>query len=886
MTEILTKDAATPAMQQYFALKAEHKDVLLFYRMGDFYELFFEDAIEAAPILDVALTRRGQHKGEDIPMCGVPYHSVEPYIARLLSAGKRVAICEQMETPEQAKKRGHKSVVRREVVRVMTPGTVTEEALLDATATSYILAIARVKKDYALAWADITSGAFHVAPTSPEGLAADLYRLQPKEILVPEGLLGDKLLWEILKPLKAKLYPHVDSYFSPEKGGRVCQRFYEVANLESWGALTSQEIAAAGAVIDYIETTQRGQKPRMQVPVRMLASHFMMMDAATRRNLEITQALSGGVRGSLFSILNQTRTSAGTRLLGHILHTPLIDAHAINQRLDAVGYFVHNEAMRQSLRDHLAMVPDIERICSRLYMRRGGPRDLVALRQGLYHAREIAGLFAFSGMELPPVITRWLSELCAQDALIQLLVTALNDIVPLAARDGGFIREGYDATLDQYRHLCSHAEAAKLELRDRLRRETGITTLKIGENNILGLYIEVTSQHLAKIPEGFVHRQTMAGAVRYRTEELRELETKLIQAKERSLTLELQLFEALIGEVITQIDPLIRTAQALAQLDVWCAFAEVAVRRKYVRPVISEEVVLRIEKGRHPVVEALSEASFVPNDSQLEPGRRLWLMTGPNMGGKSTFLRQNALLVLMAQCGSFVPAEKAEIGIVDRLFSRVGAADDIARGQSTFMVEMVETAAILNQATPRSLVILDEIGRGTATYDGLSIAWAVVEYMHNINRSRCLFATHYHELTALATTLPDLANYTVRVKEWQEDIVFLHEVVPGAADRSYGIHVAKLAGLPQPVVVGAKRILTTIEQRNSTQVFADLVNDIPLFNTKNNSQNPANTSVSDDRKSIKYQEIIEGLMGANPDTLSPKEALDLVYKLKAILTNC
>lgn len=861
---MLNTEDATPAMQQYLAVKAQHPDCLVLFQMGDFFEIFFDDAIAASKALDIALTRRGKQAGADIPMCGVPHHAADAYIEKLMRQGFKLALCEQMEDPKVAKKRGYKAVVRREVVRILTPGTLTEETMVEAKAAQYLAALVKDKSGWALAYTDITTGEFYISTTSPESLSSDLSRISPKELLFPETLMKDDAIWQILKEYKQALSPQVISFFATAKAERALEQFYGTLAESLRHAVTPPEIAACGAILEYIQITQRDNLPSLNLPQRFERERFMGMDAATRRNLELGMTTSGQVIGSLLSVIDKTVTAAGARLLRQHLYAPLLDAGAIDARLNRVEYFVMQSAIRDAVRQHLQGLPDMERALSRLMMGRGNPKDMLSIRFGLKQAMLIAGVFAVNGSDAPPAISGLIEQLGNHSQLLFLLESAMADQVPYHAREGNFIRAGYNATLDQYREARDHSEEAKLKLRDRYRKETGINNLKLSENNVIGMYIEVSAQHIDKMGTPFVHRQTMAGAVRYSTPEMKELEQRLIQAKEFSLSLELQLFEELIVNAVKQAETIRLSAQALATLDVSSSLAALAAEKNYCRPKIDHSTAFAIINARHPVVEAFTQNNFVANDCDLSSQQRLWLMTGPNMAGKSTFLRQNALLVILAQMGSFVPAESAHIGIVDRVFSRVGAADDLARGRSTFMVEMVETAAILHQATPQSLVILDEIGRGTSTYDGLSIAWAVLEHLHHTNKCRGLFATHYHELTALAASLPALSCHTVRVKEWNGDVVFLYEVIKGNADRSYGVHVAKLAGLPKPVIKRAAEVLALLETDKNHQKLNQLSGDLPLF-----TQAPAQKSKADT--------LLESI---NADSLSPRDALDLIYKLK------
>ncbi|MEK0085459.1 DNA mismatch repair protein MutS [Benzoatithermus flavus] len=866
---------ASPMIAQYQALKRAHPGALLFFRMGDFYELFFEDALVAAPALEIALTKRGRHAGEDIPMCGVPIHNAELYLHRLIRKGFKVAICEQLEDPAEARKRGGKSLVKRDVIRIVTPGTLTEDALLDARSSNYLVAVAASGGELALAWVDISTGAFWTEAVERAGLPAALARLSAGEILVPERLFAEPTLAGTWREAGEAVTPLPDASFdSIAAERRLCQAF-KVATLEGFGGFGRAELAAAGAILGYLELTQKGLLPRLDRPRRLESRAVLQIDPATRRNLELVTSLSGSREGSLLAAIDRTVTNAGGRLLCERLSAPLARPEPIRARLDEVESFVESPDRRADVREALRRCPDLGRALSRLSLGRGGPRDLLAVARGLEQAGALRDAI---GDE--PALAGIARRLVPLGALVDRLVGSLEDEVPLLARDGGFIRVGRHEELDQLRNLRDQSRRHIAALEEHYRRETGISSLKIRHNNLLGYYVEVPASQLGKVPASFVQRQSMAGATRYSTKELAELESRIASAGDRALALELELFESLRQEVLAEGDAIAVTAQALAELDVAAALAELAVEQRYVRPVVDESASFAIVGGRHPVVEqalARGHDSFVANDCDLGPSRALWLLTGPNMAGKSTFLRQNALITVLAQMGSFVPASSARIGVVDRLFSRVGAADDLARGRSTFMVEMVETAGILNLAGPRSLVILDEIGRGTATYDGLSLAWAVVEHLHDVNRCRGLFATHYHELTALASRLERLSCHTLRVKEWQGQVVFLHEVAPGTADRSYGIHVARLAGLPEAVLRRAEEVLHRLEEGEARSAPAKLADDLPLFAA---ALRPTSGPACAGAEPSEIERILEDVV---PDELTPKDALELVYRLKKCL---
>jgi DNA mismatch repair protein MutS len=876
--------AVTPMMTQYLDIKNTHPDSLLFYRMGDFYELFFDDAVQASAALDITLTHRGKHEGNDIPMCGVPVHASDTYLSRLIKKGFRVAVCEQMEKPAEAKKRGPKSVVARDVVRVVTPGTITEETLLDATQNNYLAVLAEAQGALALSWLDISTGAFAVQPADTASLSAILARIEPGELLIPDRLLQFEAMFELFHDWKDALVPLPSSKFDSEAGRKRLESIYGVASLDSFGDFSRAEIAACGALISYVELTQKGRLPHLDQPRQVADGAVLEIDMATRRNLEMTRTLSGDRAGSLLSSIDRTITGAGGRLLSAWLSAPLTNVAEINARLDAVQYFCGDASLRDRVREQLSASADIERALSRTSLGRGGPRDLAAIRDGLKVASKLQTLL----QEQEPsksaaAIIEAAKQLCEHATLIEWLDRALASDLPLLTRDGGFIAQGYAPELDELITLRDESRKLIAGLQAKYCEATGVPSLKIRHNNVLGYYIEVTPSHADKVPLGegspFIHRQTLVSAMRFSTVELGELAGRISRAADQALALEQELFQGLVSEVTGRDKEIALAARSLACLDVFAALADLAAENRYARPGIDASLSFEILGGRHPVVEkALSDTSasaFVPNDCDLAAANRLWLLTGPNMAGKSTFLRQNALIVILAQMGSFVPAKAAHIGVVDRVFSRVGAADDLARGRSTFMVEMVETATILNQATDRSLVILDEIGRGTATFDGLSIAWAALEHIHEVNNCRALFATHYHELTALASRLSALRCYTMLVKEWQDDVVFLHEVGPGSADRSYGIHVGKLAGLPASVIDRAEEVLAALQSGEQAGATARLADDLPLFQ----AARPLSGSQKEPNR------LTEMLSETNPDVLTPREALEILYQLKSLASD-
>ena len=879
---------ATPVMSQFLVLKQANPGSLLFFRMGDFYELFFEDAEIAANALGITLTKRGKHLGQDIPMCGVPVHAADAYLQKLIRLGHRVAVCEQLEDPAEARKRGSKAVVKRDIVRLVTPGTLTEDNLLDARSHNFLASVTRSKAsgEIAVAWADISSGEIAVMPADAGRLSADLTRLDPREVIVPENLTADLELMALIERPGAPVTPLPTARFDTSGAERRIKEHFDVAAVEGFGSFTRAEISALGGLLEYIIITQAGRLPHLRPPRREVPSAILLIDPATRANLELTRTLQGERRGSLLSIIDLAVTAAGSRCIAARLSNPLCDPYAIANRLDEVSHFVNDPVLREDVRGQLASLPDLERALARLAIGRGGPRDIGAIRDGLVIAAKLSRRLAASGTMggLPEGIDSICDTLGWSDLdLARELDAAIGTELPPWARDGGFVKSGYSPELDENRSLRDETRHVIAGLQSRYCEASGVKSLRVKHNNVLGYFIEVPASAAAALqsPERqgmFIHRQTVANAMRFVTTELASLDQRIGAAADRALAIEQEIFVSLSGKVIARRDLLSKLAEATAQLDAAAALAEVAERRRYVRPRVDGSTRFTIRGGRHPVVEAAlqdaASSSFVANDCEISgEGKRLCLLTGPNMAGKSTFLRQNALIVILAQMGSFVPAAEAHFGAVDRLFSRVGAADDLARGRSTFMVEMVETAAILNQATENSFVILDEIGRGTATYDGLSIAWATLEHLHSVNRCRALFATHYHELTQLSAKLPHLSNATMKVKEWEDQIIFLHEVAPGVADRSYGIHVARLAGLPASVISRAQKVLERLERDRAKSPTSNLLEELPLFAAFPPTAQPRQSAVE------------KKLAGTLADELSPREALALIYELKSLLAD-
>ncbi len=882
--------AVTPMMAQYFEIRSANPGYLLFYRMGDFYELFFEDAEIASGALGIVLTKRGRHLGEDIPMCGVPIHAAQDYLRKLIALGHRVAICEQVEDPAEARKRGGKSVVKRDVVRLVTAGTLTEDDLLPQRGANYLVSLARLARtdaELAVAWADISTGETYLGEVETGGLADMLARLDPSEILISEPLR--QALDEaraVPQNLAGRMTVLAPDTFDSEAATRLLRDIFADGGFDPT-AHSRTARAALGALFFYVRESQKGVGLVLAPPEREEGETLLGIDLATRASLELLEAQRGGSAGSLRAAIDLTVTSGGAREFARRLAAPLRQADAINARLDAVAALVDDPVLCEQLRAGLKGQPDMARAMTRLALGRGGPRDLSAA------GRAIAGAVALGqrlgATEALPAMLSGLGEKLAgaPEALAEDIVSALEDTVPVLAREGGFVRAGYDGELDGERRLATEARGVIAALEARLSAETGLKSLRIKHNGVLGYFVELPAaqgQRLLEPESGFVHRQTLASAMRFTTPELAELEGRIARAAEAALGIEQRIFERLSEDVVSRTEALRGVAAALAELDVVAALAHLAARRNYVRPAIDDSLAFEIVGGRHPVVETMvaeARRSFVANDCDLTGsadagGGALWIVTGPNMGGKSTYLRQNALIAVMAQMGSFVPADSAHIGVVDRVFSRVGASDDIAHGRSTFMVEMVETATILARASMRSLVVLDEIGRGTATFDGLAIAWATLEHLNARIGCRALFATHFHELTGLASRLERVANVTMKVREWQGEVVFLHEVGRGAADRSYGIQVARLAGLPDEVVARARQVLERLEKggagRPSSAPLAGVLDELPLF-----AHAPAEPDMGDPSDPV--GELLDTI---RPDETSPREALELVYRLKSL----
>lgn len=863
----------TPMLEQYFHIKEQYPDCLVFFRLGDFYELFFDDARIASQTLNLVLTFRGYYNNKEVPMCGVPFHAYENYLVRLIKSGYKVAICEQLETPEEAKKRGNTAVMKREVIRIVTSGTLTEDVLLDKKQNNFLSAVVSQGTEFGFAWADISTGEFFTQTVSKEIFGGVLERINPAEVLIADNFTV--VHPDLFKNTSCLIEKLPLSLFDLSENQQSLCSFFHVSN-NAFNYLSKNELIAAGVILGYLQNTQKGKCPSLSKPQKIETSDYMSIDAATQRNLELTASQSPYVKGmSLLKCIDKTLTGSGGRTLAFQLGTPLLDISLINGRLDKIDYFMQNISVCDNIRTTLKLFPDIERSLSRLTVGRGGPRDMKDIALGLkiipMLRNQITGL-------VPASLQKDLEQMNAHSDLISEIEAAIDfEKPPLLAREGGFIKEGYNARLDEQRHIRKNAQRTVMQLQLKYSETTKISGLKITFNNLSGYSIEVPVRFAEPLlfhkDMGFIHKQTLTNTVRFTTAELSDLEQKVLHSDELGLQMELDLFEQLRQKILSRNESICITCAAVGRLDIAAALATLAMQNNWVRPILTTESVFDVKNARHPVVEtALKENNqkFIPNNCLMDEEKdRLWILTGPNMAGKSTFMRQNALIVVLAQTGCFVPADYAKIGIVDKLFSRVGASDDLAKGQSTFMVEMTEVAHILKNATERSFVIFDEVGRGTATYDGLSIAWSVVEYLHDKINCRTLFATHYHELTALVNRLNRVSLYTLRVREWKGEIVFMHEVDKGATDRSYGIHVAKLAGVPAIVLMRSEEILNSLEEKRQNQ--EPLFDNLPLFSHL--SQSASVQKESPVEHEVKSLDI---------DSLSPREALEVLYRLKSM----
>lgn len=922
------KRKTTPMIEQYIRIKAENPNTLLFFRMGDFYELFFEDAKTASKALDIALTKRGQHKGEDIPMCGVPFHAYESYLAKLVKQGYKVAICEQIETPEEAKKRaGYKAVVKRDVIRIVTPGTVIEDNLLESGNNNYLAAIFKNNNVFSLSYIDISTGDFFTK--SDINIYSEITKLNPSEIIIPDSFYEHKDLENLINTYKEKITTLPVVKFDYENALSKLKNYFDVKDINAIGNFNKEEIITSGVVLDYIEMTQKGSLPYIKKLQSENRNDLLEIDSSTFESLEVLKNSNTSNSKTLFSIINKTVTNPGKRKLKYILSNPSSSIKEINERLNAIQYFINNNEKREKIIHLLKETGDLERAVSRITSGRGGPRDLKNILDTLIKIPEIRtaflnlftpkknDLFAgeegaknfYTDEEIPLKIKNAVNNLGDYDTLTDRLKKALKEDLPYLARDGGFIKTGYNTSLDEFKNIAQKSSQIILGLSEKYKEKTGVSTLKIRSNNVIGYYIEVPSKQADKLlnDEQFIHRQTLVNNMRFTTTELIEIENKIKNADEKILAVELEIFESFVRDIKNYSEKLSITANKIAYLDIFTSFAELAILNNYTRPIIDDTTDFEIQDGRHPIVEISLKANmqeeFIPNDCKLENDEpspvtknngnntnkstesdnlysNLWLITGPNMAGKSTFLRQNALIALMAHIGCYVPASKAHIGIIDKIFSRVGASDNIAKGHSTFMVEMIETASIINRATEHSFVILDEIGRGTATYDGVSIATAVIEHLHNKNKCRGLFATHYHELTTLASKLKNVTCHTVDIKEWNDEVIFMHKVKPGTADRSYGIHVAELAGLPKEVTNRAKDVLQNLENKNYNLGLGFDESKLPFYaKSSKNNETEIDTEKKKSESQNRFDNIINRIKNTDINAISPKEALDFLFKI-------
>lgn len=871
--------AATQVMQQYLDIKFANLECMLLFRMGDFYELFYEDATVAAKILGLALTRRGKTGDDEIPMCGVPFHALENYLNKLLEEGFKVAICEQMETPEEARKRGgYKAVVRREVSRIITPGTLIEESLLDSNKPNYLASIVIEKNNSAICYLDLSTSKIFVVDIPPDQIINEITRIKPSEVLLSDKSRSEILSSNIETALNIRISFQVDSFFAEKKCRKIIEGYYNIASAEAIGELNNNQISAIGSVLEYISLTQKSNLPKLPFPKILNSKKFMIIDSGTRRNLEITSSLSGGIKGSLFHTINHTLTKGGARLLYEYLSSPLLEIKKINARLAVTEFFFKNIQLTHNIRKILPKTSDVERSLTRIQMQRSSPKDLLSIRDTILIAEEIRASFVVNnGFNLPENIEKLVDPLLGNSETADLISESIRDDAPNIISEGDIIKPTFHAKIKELQDLISNGRVHIDKLRDKYRQETGIDSLKISNNNVVGLFIDITARHSGKITDKkFIHRQTTANSIRYTTEELQELESKMLNAKAMLVRLEKEIYSDICKAVIANTSQLILLATALNRLDVFLNFAYIAEEFEYCLPILTTETNFEVRGGRHPVVERFLKSnneSFTKNDCNLNENERIWLVTGPNMAGKSTFLRQNAIIAILAHIGSFVPAVSATIGVVDKIFSRVGAGDDLTKGQSTFMVEMLETSAILSQSTNKSLVILDEVGRGTSTYDGVAIAWSVLEYIHDKIKARCLFATHYHELTSLSDIFPALVNYTISISDNDGKILFLHKIIKGFADRSYGVHVAQMAGLPISVIRRANQLLLRFEKeakKSNKEACRGESQNLNLFELENKEIN-------------KYKEIYDFCGQIDPNELSPKEALDILYKLKNLL---
>ena len=863
----------TPMMEQYLTIKNKHKDALLFYRMGDFYELFFEDAIAASKALDITLTKRGKTNGMDIPMCGVPFHSADNYLPKLIKKGFNVAVCEQTETIEEAKSNLKKGPLKREVVRIISPGTLTEDNLLDRNANNFLGAISDVNGSISISWVDVSTGCFKSRNLQKENnqkqlLTNLLLRMNFSEILVSDAMELNIISEEwhsIIKKQSSSLF-HYSSCLQ-----QICS-YFSIMSLEGIGKFSDGEVIAAGVLLSYLKLTQCGKLPILSMIKNETDNNFLEIDYFTQKSLEILSNLSGETKGSLITSLDETKTAGGARLLKQRITEPFYKVVEIEKRYNLINWFLNNDIDIFKLQNNLENIPDIERSLSRISLLRGSPKDLSILCNGLLNVKQIYEIIiSFKDrLNQAPLLNNILNQISVDYSLFEDIKNSLKKDLPLSTKEGGFIRDGYDENLDKLRNFRNNELEEITKLQNKYSDLTNVNSLKIKYNRMLGYHIEVRAVHDKSLRDKdiFIHRQTTAQTSRFTTIELNEAENQLINSYDKSISIEMDIFKNFTNQIINEGKKILDIASAISELDIGIMVVKQSKDRDYVCPKILENKTLEIIEGRHPVVETqmkLSENSFISNDCILNKDDFLWLITGPNMAGKSTYLRQNALIVIMAQAGLFVPAKEANIGVFDKIFSRVGASDDLAKGQSTFMIEMIETSLILNTASEKSLVILDEIGRGTATFDGLAIAWSVLDYLHNKIKPRTLFATHYHELTSLKEDLNHLSCHKMSIKEWNNSIIFMHKIIEGEADKSYGIHVAQLAGLPFEVIKKATQLLSKLE------------------NNKDNSYLKKSDNLDDNYSNInESQSFFKEFDNINVDDISPREALDILYKLKLL----
>ena len=870
------KNKNTPMIEQYLSIKNQYKDVLLFYRMGDFYELFFDDAVIASKALDITLTKRGRANGMDIPMCGVPFHSADNYLPRLIKKGFNVAVCEQTETPEQVKASGKKGPLKREVVRIISPGTITEDNLLESTTNNFLGAIINLNNSISISWVDVSTGSFKSRNFNKKNnqinqnqlLNNFLLRMNFSELLISEQMKLDFIAEEwhsIIKRQPSNIFHYSSSM------RQICS-YYSIVSLDGIGVFSDGEIITAGVLLSYLNLTQCGKIPILSMIKSENENSFLEIDYFTQKSLEIVKNLSGKSEGSLISCIDDTITSSGARLLKQRIVEPFYDIKQINEQYDLIDWFLKNRQCALQYKNNLKNIPDLERSLSRISSLRGSPKDLVLISKGFLNIYEIyEDLTKFNkDLKKPNILNAISQNLEIDYSLFFNIQSAFKTDTSLLAKEGGFIKDGYNIKLDHLRKLRDNEFNEIIQLQKNYAEVSKVNSLKIKNNRVLGYHIEVRAMHDLSLrnTDQFIHRQTTAQTSRFTTIELNEIENQIQNSFYEATKIEMDIFNSFTKQIINIGSQILKIASSISELDISIMVASQAQVRNYIRPNISDDKILEIIDGRHPVVEnqmISSEKPFISNHCILNESDYIWLITGPNMAGKSTYLRQNALIVIMAQAGLYVPAKEANIGIFDKIFSRVGASDDLAKGQSTFMIEMIETSAILNTSTERSLVILDEIGRGTATFDGLAIAWSVLDYLHNKIKPRTLFATHYHELTSLKEKLENLSCHKMAIKEWNDTIIFMHKINKGEADKSYGIHVAQLAGLPTEVIQRAKILLSKLENDSNEKkidVWENILQDLPLPN--------------DNEIFFKEFDKIEA------DQISPREALDIIYKMKSL----